>query len=89
MPELSRFFGIIIRMYMETGEPHHLPHFHAYYQNDAAVFSLEPIDLIAGSLPRRQRRLVEAWAELHSTELLDDWRLLQAGRLPLPIDPLE
>jgi hypothetical protein len=42
MPELSRFFGIIIRMYMEIGEPHHLPHFHAYYQDDVAVFSLEP-----------------------------------------------
>jgi len=70
MPELSRFFGIIVRMYMEAGEPHHLPHFHAYCQDDVAVFSLEPIDLIAGSLPRRQRRLVEAWAELHHDELL-------------------
>jgi hypothetical protein len=89
MPELSRFFGIIIRMYMEAGGPHHLPHFHAYYAEDVAVFSLDPIDLIAGSLPRRQRRLVEAWAELHQAELLDDWQLLQAGRAPLPIDPLD
>ena len=63
MPELIRFFGIIIRMYMEVGEPHHAPHFHAYYQDDVAVFSLNPVDLIAGSLPRRHRRLVEAWAE--------------------------
>jgi hypothetical protein len=89
MPELSRFFGIIIRMYMEVGEPHHSPHFRAYYQDDVAVFSLEPIDLIAGSLPRRQRRLVEAWAELHQEELLTDWSLLQGGELPLPIDPLD
>ncbi|HWE96718.1 MAG TPA: DUF4160 domain-containing protein [Tepidisphaeraceae bacterium] len=89
MPELSRFFGIIIRMYMEAGGPHHLPHFHAYYAEDVAVFSLDPIDLIAGSLPRRQRRLVEAWAELHQAELLDDWQLLQAGRAPLPIEPLD
>ena len=37
MPELSRFFGIIIRMYMEVGSPHHLPHFHAYYQDEEAV----------------------------------------------------
>jgi Domain of unknown function (DUF4160) len=83
------FFGIIIRMYMEVGEPHHLPHFHAYYQNDVAVFSLEPIDLIAGSLPRRQRRFVEAWAELHQDELLADWERLQAGEPPLPIEPLD
>ncbi len=89
MPELSRFFGIIIRMYMEVGAPHHLPHFHAYYQDDVAIFSLEPVDLIAGELPRRQRRLVEAWAELHQEELLADWARLQAGQTPLPINPLE
>ncbi|MGH8521333.1 MAG: DUF4160 domain-containing protein [Gammaproteobacteria bacterium] len=42
----------------------------------------------AGSLPRRQQRLVEAWAELHEDELLADWQLLQSGRVPLPIAPL-
>jgi hypothetical protein len=89
MPELSRFFGIIIRMYMEAGEPHHLAHFHAYYQDDVAVFSLDPVDLIAGSLPRRQRRLVEAWAELHQDELKADWQRLQAGQSALPIEPLD
>ncbi|HEV2294046.1 MAG TPA: DUF4160 domain-containing protein [Tepidisphaeraceae bacterium] len=62
------------------GAPHHLPHFHAYHQDDEAV--------IAGSLPRRQRRLVEAWAELHLAELLADWQRLQSGQLPLPISPL-
>jgi hypothetical protein len=89
MPELSRFFGIIIRMYMEVGEPHHTPHFHAYYQDDVAIFSLDPIELMAGSLPRRQRRLVEAWAELHQEELLNDWERLQSGQAPLPIEPLD
>ena len=89
MPELSRFFGIIIRMYMEVGAPHHLPHFHAYYQDDVGVFSLDPIELIAGSLPKRQRRLVEAWAELHQQELSAAWERLHAGRLPASIDPLE
>lgn len=89
MPELSRFFGVIIRMYMEAGAPHHLAHLHAYYQDDVAVFGLDPIELIAGSLPRRQRRLVEAWAEMHQAELLADWQLLQAGQTPVPIDPLQ
>jgi hypothetical protein len=89
MPELSRFFGIIIRMYMEAGEPHHVPHFHAYYQEDVAVFSLDPVEVIAGSLPRRQRRFVEAWAELHQDELLANWQLLQSGQLPSPIAPLD
>ena len=76
-------------MYMEVGGPHHLPHFHAYYQNEEAIIGLDPIDLIAGDLPRRQRRLVEAWAELHQAELVADWQRLQAGQAPLPIAPLE
>ena len=89
MPELCRFFGIIIRMYMEVGQPHHLAHFHAYYQDEVAVFSLDPIELIAGSFPRRQQRLAEAWAELHQDELIADWQRLQAGESPLPIHPLD
>ena len=88
MPELSRFFGIIVRMYMEAGQPHNLPHLHAYYQDEVAVFSFDPVELIAGSLPRRQCRLVETWAVLHQTELAADWQLLQAGEPPFPIDPL-
>jgi hypothetical protein len=89
VPELSRFFGIIIRMYWEANAPHHRPHFHAYYQNDVAIYGIDPVELIAGSLPRRQHRFVEAWAELHQQELLADWQRLQAGQSPLPIDPLK
>lgn len=87
MPELSRFYGIIIRMYFEAG-PHHLPHFHAYHGDDEAVYGLEPVELLAGNLPRRSARLVEAWAELHQPELIADWEMLQAGTRPLPIAPL-
>jgi hypothetical protein len=89
VPEISRFFGIIIRMFMEAGAAHHTPHFHAYHQEHVGVFSLNPIELIAGDLPRTQRRLVEAWAELHVEELEADWVRLQAGRPPLPIAPLQ
>jgi hypothetical protein len=72
-----------------TGASLSAPGFHAYYQDEVAIFSLDPVELIAGELPRRQRRLVEAWAELHQEELLADWARLQAGQTPLPIDPLE
>lgn len=89
MPELSRFYGIIIRMFAEPDEPHHTAHFHAYYQEHTAVFSISPVTRIAGSLPQRQQRLVEAWAELHQTELQTDWQLLQDGRRPVPIRPLQ
>ena len=88
MAELSRFFGIIIRMYAEPGAPHHRPHFHTYYQNNAAVYGIYPIDIIRGSLPRPQQRLVEAWAELHQGELLENWERLQAGQHPYRIAPL-
>jgi Domain of unknown function (DUF4160) len=81
--------SIIIRMFMEVGGPHHVPHFHAYYQEDVGIFSIDPIELIAGSLPKRQRRLVEAWAELRQAELAADWEQLQQGKTPKPIEPLQ
>ena len=89
MPEIARFFGIIIRMYAEPNAPHHRPHFHAYYQGDVGVYAIDTIELIAGQLPRRQQRLIEAWIELHHEELLADWERLQAGRAPFKIDPLQ
>ena len=89
MPELSRFFGIMIRMFVEAGGPHHTPHFHAYYQDQVAVYDIDKIELLAGTLPRRQERLVLAWAELHRQELIDAWRTLQQGRSPAKIEPLK
>ncbi len=65
------------------------PHFHVYSQEDIAVYGIDPVELISGGLPRRQQRLVEAWAELHQADLLADWQRLQAGQKPLPIDPLQ
>ncbi len=75
-------------MFAEAGGPHHAPHFHAYYQEHVGVFGIESVELLAGFLPRRQQRLVEAWAELHQRELLHDWERLQSGQRPLPIEPL-
>jgi Domain of unknown function (DUF4160) len=89
VPEISRFFGIIIRMYAEASDPHHRPHFHAYYQEEVAIYGIESVDLIAGSLPRQQKRFVDAWAELHRQELLANWERLQEGRLPAKIEPLK
>jgi Domain of unknown function (DUF4160) len=75
-------------MFAEIGSPHHVPHFHAYYQDDVGIFAFNPVGLIAGSLPKKQMRLVEAWAELHQAELDADWRRLQTGLKPTPINPL-
>lgn len=88
MPEISRFFGIVIRMFAESGAPHHRPHFHAYFQNQAGIFAIDTIELIGGGLPAKEMRLVVAWAEIHRQELLDNWKALQRGRLPSKIEPL-
>ena len=75
-------------MFAEPAAPHHLPHFHAYYQDDSAVFGIDPVELISGTMPRSQQRLVEAWAEIHQGELAKDWERLQGGRPPMKIEPL-
>lgn len=76
-------------MFAEPGSPHHNAHFHAYYQGEVGIFNIDPVESLAGSLPKRQTRLVEAWAELHQAELQSDWNRLQEGRSPAPIEPLK
>ena len=88
MPEIARFFGIVIRMFVEPGESHHRAHFHAYYQEASAVFAINPLEVIGGELPSKQRRLVEAWGEIHQAELEQDWQRLQTGLAPFKIEPL-
>lgn len=88
MPDLARFYEIIIRMFREPLAPHNRPHFHAYYQQSVAVVGIDEIELLAGELPKKQLRLVLAWAELHQQELIEAWALLQSGRPPFKIEPL-
>lgn len=85
MPSISMFYGIIIRMY-NTGE-HNPPHFHAYYQGYNAVFNMEG-DLIEGDMPRKQSRLISAWAEIHRDELLANWELAMNEQPLYKIEPL-
>jgi len=88
VPEVSRFFGIVIRMFVEVGTPHHRPHFHAAFAEHASVYSIDPVERLAGDLPRSQERLVLAWAEIHRQELAANWQALQVGRSPSRIEPL-
>ena len=87
MPTISMFYGIVIRMYFAPGE-HYPAHFHAYYNEFKTSVSLETLDVIEGSLPRKQLRLVQAWAELHIDELKADWELAMAGESLYKIAPL-
>lgn len=79
MPELSRFFGIVISMYRELGGRHHDPHIHADYAGAKAVFHIETAALIEGTFPTKEQKLVEAWIEIHQAELLANWHALNAS----------
>ncbi|RKX84493.1 MAG: hypothetical protein DRP58_07145 [Spirochaetes bacterium] len=70
MPEISRFFGIIITMYFNEHNP---PHFHVRYNDLEAQFDMGEGAFIKGILPSRQARLVLAWYEIHKDELMDLW----------------
>ena len=76
-------------MFVEPSERHHAPHFHAYYGEHVGVFSIDGVSVFAGELPQKQRRLVEAWAELHHDELVADWNLLIERRPANRIAPLQ
>lgn len=86
MPELTRFFGIIIAMYYNDHSP---PHFHANYGADQAVIRIDTGDVIEGNLSARALRLVEEWRSLHEDELLNDWVLAQDRQPLIKIEPLE
>jgi len=86
MPEISRFFGIVIAIYWQE---HGVPHFHAKYSGQRAVFSISDLRLLDGKLPQRVTALVLEWAFQHRAELMRDWELAASKKPLQPIPPLE
>ena len=89
MPIISMFYGIIVMMYYFDNRKHHLPHIHIKYQGKEAVFSLENGAVLDGEVPNKQRKLVEAWIEIHKEELVANWELAVNGEKIFSIDPLK
>jgi len=89
MPIISTFFGIIIRMFYKDNDRHHLPHLHADYQGNIAVFSIPDGELLTGSIPKSKQKLVEAWIEIHKEDLLADWNLAVNGQKAFTIKGLD
>jgi hypothetical protein len=85
VPTISRFYGITIQMFFKD---HGVAHFHARYGGQIAVFTVEPLRCLRGSLPRRAERLVTEWAGLHRDELLRNWDRARAGEPLASIEPL-
>ena len=86
MPEISRFFGIIIRMYYDDHAP---PHLHAEYQGQKMLLDFHGNILRGAFGSRIALRLVREWIDLHSAELQEDWDLARAGMNLKKINPLE
>ena len=85
MPEICRFFGIVIAMYHGDHNP---PHFHARYGEYKAALEIDDLRILEGRLPPRALGLVTEWASRHRDELMRDWELTMSGRPPEKIEPL-
>ncbi len=86
MPTISSFYGILIRMFFNDHAP---PHFHAIYAEYEATIDIKTLSISSGNLPRRALELVLDWAELHQSELIEDWLLCKAKHQPKGIPPLK
>lgn len=86
MPQISRFFGIIISMYFNDHNP---PHFHARYGEYESLISIDDFSVLEGNLPSRALSLVMEWAKINKDLLKDDWILVENNKSPKPIMPLQ
>ena len=86
MPEISRFFGIVIKMFVDDHNP---PHFHAFYGEYEGLVEIHGLSLFAGRLPPRVLGLVIEWANLHQQELVEDWARSQGHQPVVRIEPLQ
>ncbi len=86
MPEISRFFGIVIAMFYNDHPP---PHFHVRYGHQRAIIDIETLSVLEGSLSPRVLGLVIEWAARHRRELQANWRRARRHARLAPIPPLE
>ncbi len=85
MPEISRFYGIIIRMYFREHNP---PHFHAEYQDFEALINIKTGE-VTGKMSRRALKLIYDWLDQHQEELLENWKRGQENKKFKDIKPLD
>jgi hypothetical protein len=85
VPEISRFFGIVVSMYFDDHSP---PHLHASYGADRVRIAIETMEVLSGALPPRALALLVEWMAMHRTELDQDWARARSGRPLVRIEPL-
>lgn len=81
MPSISEFYGISIYIYYAHGK-HKAPYFHARYQGSDASFSINTQKVLAGQIPKKVIKLIQAWAKTHKNELKQNWSRVQAHEVP-------
>ena len=81
MPEISRFYGIVIKMFFKPKE-HEPSHIHALYGEYLGEFNSLTMEMIQGDLPKKAQELVREWLSLHQSELQEMWEKQQIGKLP-------
>jgi len=86
MPEISRFYGIIVAMFFGDHNP---PHFHARYGAEKVAIEIETLRILEGHLPPRALGLVIEWASQHKKELMQNWELAKNNQAPKKIEPLK
>ena len=79
MPEITRFYGIIIKLFFADHPP---PHFHAIYGDYNALINLETLEIIEGDLPNRATKMVIECAKIYQSELLKMWNTQEFNKLP-------
>lgn len=84
MPEISRFYGLIILMNFKDHAP---PHFHVWYGDFKAIVSIQD-GIVKGEMPLRALKMIAEWLEIHRDELMADWHLAQSGNALHKIEPL-
>lgn len=85
MPEICRFYGIVIKMFFNDHNP---PHFHVEYSGYKAVISIEE-GIVNGEMPKRALKLIFEWLEIHEDELLENWKLARQKKQLHKIKPLD
>ena len=88
MPEISRFYGIIIAMYRERDTKHKSPHFHAIYNEFDCKYEIPGLSIMEGKLPNKADKMVIDWANKHLKELEDNWNLAVNNESLKKIEPL-
>ncbi|MBR1585163.1 MAG: DUF4160 domain-containing protein [Clostridia bacterium] len=81
MPEIARFYGIVIKMFFKPKE-HEPSHIHALYGEYLGEFNIRTMEMIQGDLPKKAQELVKEWLSMHQDELQSMWDRQQIGKLP-------